>query len=249
MNALIIGPMIFLLLLASTAVGIVLSRRLPAAHLDRDSKDAIRVSTAVVGTLSALALSLLVASAKTTYENARQELRTSTARIVLLDRVMRQYGPETSQARNLLRTFVEDRLKTVWNDDPSNENPDDAGVEPVQEALRALAPSDASQRLLQARALQVSGQIAEAHWILSAGVGGSIPTAFVAVLGLWLCLLFVTFGLLAPANWTVAVILFACAVSVSAAMFLIVDMDHPYKGVVHVSDQPLRLALVRLNQP
>ena len=150
----------------------------------------------------------------------------------------------------LLRAIVESRLKTIWGvDDPSDEKLDDVGSEPVQEALRALDPDDAPQRLLQARALQVSGEIAEAHWIMSEGVGGSIPKGFVAVLGFWLCLLFVAFGLLGPTNWTVQIILFARALSVSAAMFLIVDMDHPYWGLVHVSNEQLRLTLDRLNEP
>ena len=250
MNAIIVGPFVFVLLLASVAFGVGLSRWLPPSHLDRDSKDAIRVATAVVGTLAALALSLLVASAKATYESARVELQTTAARIILLDRVMRQYGPETGEARAKLRAFVEARLRTVWNIDISaaEANSDDAGVEPVQEALRALSPSTNAERLLQNRALQVSGEIAEAHWVLSEGVGGSIPIAFVAVLVLWLCLLFATFGLLASPNWTVYVVLLACALSVSAGVFLIVDMDHPYKGVIHVSDQALRLALAHLNQ-
>ena len=250
MNAIVVGPLVFILLLASVAFGVALSRWLPASHLDRESKDAIRVATAVVGTLSALALGLLVAAAKATYESARVELQTTAARIILLDRVMRQYGPETDEARAKLSAFVEARLRTVWNSDisSSDASPENAGVEPVQEVLRALSPGTNAQRLLQNRALQVSGEIAEAHWVLSEGVGGSIPIAFVAVLVLWLCLLFTTFGLLASPNWTVYAVLLACAVSVSAGVFLIVDMDRPYRGVVHVSDHSLRLALAHLNQ-
>jgi hypothetical protein len=91
-----------------------LSRRLPGHHLDPDSKDVIKLATAVVGTLAALALALLIASAKTTYENANAELRTSMARLVLLDRVMARYGADTNAARARLRTLVETRLSQVW---------------------------------------------------------------------------------------------------------------------------------------
>ena len=249
-NAIVVGPLVFALLVASVVFGVALSGWLPPSHLDRESKDAIRVATAVVGTLSALALGLLIASAKATYESARVELQTTAARIILLDRVMRQYGHETEEARTKLRAFVEARLRTVWNSDVSSSeaNPEDTGVEPDQEALRARSPSTKGERLLQNRALQVSGEIAEAHWVLSEGVEGSIPIAFVAVLVLWLCLLFTTFGLLASPNWMVYAVLFACAVSVSAGVFLIVDMDRPYRGVVHVSDHSLRLAMAHLNE-
>ena len=91
-----------------------LSRRLPAHHLGPDSKDVIKLATAVVGTLAALALALLIASAKTTYENANAELRTSMARLVLLDRVMARYGSDTNAARARLRTLVETRLSQTW---------------------------------------------------------------------------------------------------------------------------------------
>jgi hypothetical protein len=118
----------------------------------------------------------------------------------------------------------------------------------VQEELRALSPDTNARRLLQSRALQISGDIAEAHWLLTTTAEGGLPLAFLVVLVFWLGLLFVTFGLLAPANATVIGMLFVCALSVAAAVYLIVDMDHPYLGVIHVSDAPLRAALEHLGQ-
>ena len=97
----------------------------------------------------------------------------------------------------------------------------------MQAELRALSPDTNAQRLLQSRALQVSGDIAEAHWLFTETVGDGLPWAFLAVLVFWLGLLFVTFGLLAPTNATVIGLLFACALSVAATVFLIVDMAHP----------------------
>jgi hypothetical protein len=250
MSALLVGPVVFVCLFGATLVGMAVSRRLPGHHLDPDSKDVIKLATAVVGTLAALALALLVASAKTTYENANAELRTSMARLVLLDRVMARYGADTNAARARLRTLVETRLSQAWGGDASatNAGGEEASIEPVQAELRALSPDTNAQRLLQSRALQVSGDIAEAHWLLAETVGDGLPWAFLAVLVFWLGLLFVTFGLLAPTNATVIGLLFACALSVAAAVFLIVDMAHPYIGIIHVSDAPLRTALGQLGQ-
>jgi hypothetical protein len=224
------------------------SRRLPADHLDSDSKDVIKLATAVVGTLAALALALLIASARTTYENANAELRSSMARLVLLDRAMAQYGSDTNAARVRLRTLVETRLSQASGSDAKNASGEKAGIESVQADLRALSPDTTAQRLLQTQALQVTGEIAEAHWLLTETVGDGLPWAFLAVLVFWLGLLFVTFGLLAPANATVVGLLLACAMSVAAAVFLIVDMAHPYIGIIHVSDAPLRTALEQLGQ-
>ena len=250
MNALVVSSLVFGALLVSTGLGLGVSRLLPEHHLDKDSKEAIKLTTAVVGTLAALALSLLVASAKTTYESANVELRTSAARIILLDRLMRQYGAETDGARSLLRSFVDERLHSVWRDDASmtGANLENTTIEPIQEALRTLSATTNAQRILQTQALQISGQVAEAHWVVTESAGGGVPSAFVAVVAFWLCLLFATFGLLAPFNWTICAIFFACSMSVSAAIFLIVDMDHPYMGIIHVSDQSLRSALDHLKE-
>jgi hypothetical protein len=250
MSPLLVGPIVFVCLSGATLVGMALSRRLPVHHWDSDSKDVIKLATAVVGTLAALALALLIPSAKTTYANADAELRTSMARLVPLDRVMARYGADTNAARARLRTLVETRLSQAWGGDASTS---DAGgektsIEPVEAELRALSPDTNAQRLLQSRALQVSNDIAEVHWMLTETGGDGLPWAFLAVLVFWLGLLFVTFGLLAPANATVIGLLFACALSVVAAVFLIVDMAHPYMGIIHVSDAPLRAALEQLGQ-
>ena len=248
MGALPIGLIVFACLFGAAALGMVLARRLPDHHLDAGSRDSIKLATAIVGTLAALALGLLVASAKTTFENANAELRTSVARVVLLDRLLAQYGPEANGARAELRSVVEARLQNAWTRKGSKGGGEGASIEPVQVELRALNPVTNAQRLLQARALQVSGDVAEAHWLLTETAGGVLPRAFVAVLVLWLTLLFATFGLLAPSNATVVAVLCFSALSVAAAIFLIVDMDHPYLGIIHLSDAPLRNALEHLGR-
>ena len=250
MSALVVGPIVFIRLSGATLVGMSLSRRLPGHPLDPDSKDVIIISTAVVGTLAALALALLIASAKSTYENAKTEFRTSMARLVLLDRVMALYGSKTNNARAHLRTLAEMRLSQAWGSDApaTNTGREKATLEPVQTELRALSPDTNAQRLLQSRALQVSGDIAEAHWLLTEAVGDGLPWAFLTVFVFWLGLFFVTFGLLAPTNATVIGLLIICALSVATAVFLIVDTAHPYIGIIHVSDAPLRTALDQLGQ-
>lgn len=253
MKAILLGGVVFLCLSGTASIGMLLRAYLPDHHLSADSKDVIKLATAVVGTLSALALGLLIASANASHDDAETELRTSVARLVLLDRVMAHYGPETEKARGLLRRMVETRLRDVWGDlndaDQLGSSADDeAGIEPVQDELRALHPLTDAQRSLQARAIQVSGLIAEAHWLLVETRGEGLPWPFLAILVFWLGLLFFTFGLLAPVNTTVICTLLVCALSVAGAVFLIVDMSHPYLGFIHVSDGPLHDALQRIGR-
>ena len=247
MSSIALGTLVFICLFGASLIGILVRNRLPSHHLDSESKDVIRLSTAVVGTLSALALGLLIASANTVYNNAQAELRTSAARLLLLDRVMAHYGPETADARSLLHRLVENRLVQGWGTaaeqakiEPYDDN---QGIEPVQGELRNLVPVTEPQRLLQARALEVSGLLAEAHWMHVESSTEGLPTAFLVILVFWLAWLFLTFGLQAPANQTVIGVMMVCSLSVAGAVFLVIDMAHPYLGIIHVSDGPLRATL------
>ena len=127
-----------------------------------------------------------------------------------------------------------------------NDNSQAAGpadLERVQQELRELVPATASQRALQGRALQLAGNLAQTHWLLVEQLGGSIPVPFLVLLILWLALIFVSLSLFAPNNWTVNTVLLACGLSVASAIFLIIEMDHPFDGRLRISDAPLRNAV------
>jgi hypothetical protein len=252
-SSLTLGGIVFLCLFGSALAGLLLQKQLPAHHLSAESRDVIKLATAVVGTLSALALGLLIASAKNKFDNAEQELSSSAARVVLLDRIMAHYGPELQESRSLVRKLVEERLDLAWVDASEEGQGFDvsvvaSGIEPIQDKLRSLSPMSFAQQSLQARALDVTGHIAEAHWLSAEAKREGLPIPFVVVMVFWLSLLFATFGLLAPRNGTVVAIFFVCALSVAGAAFLIVDMSHPYIGLIQVSDEPLKAALQYLGQ-
>ncbi|NKL39116.1 DUF4239 domain-containing protein [Rhizobium leguminosarum bv. viciae] len=253
MGSLLVGGLVFIFLSLATSIGLAVRGRLPDHHLNAESKDVIRLATAVVGTLSALALGLLIASAKSSYDNAEVEMRTAAARVLLLDRVVAQYGPETDKARQLLRELIEKRLSHGWTAETTDETSGNApgeyqDIEAVQADLRSLAPRDAVQHSLQARALEVSGMLAETHWLLVESGKEGLPWGFLTVL-VCCSLLFATFGLQAPANPTVLSILLVCALSVAGAIFLVSDMANPYVGLIRVSDAPLQFAIERLGKP
>lgn len=253
MGALGTGGIVLLCVFGAAWVGMVLRDRLPDHHLSSDSKDAVRLATAVVGTLSALAIAFLIASAKGSFDDAEEELRTSAARLILLDRVMAHYGPELDDTRKLMRDLLDKRLRHSWTTGEVTQLSEDTGdkypgIEPVQERLRSLSPKTEAQRLLQTRALDVSGEIAEVHWMMLESGTEGLPVPFLTILAFWLAVLFFSFGLLAPRNGTVIITLFVCSLSVASAVYLIIDMSHPYLGLIYVSDQPLRAALIQLGR-
>ena len=64
----------------------------------------------------------------------------------------------------------------------------------------------------------------------------------------WIAAIFVSFGLSAPCNGTVVTAMLICALSVSSAIFLILELDEPFKGFIQTSSDPLRMALTNLGQ-
>lgn len=245
-----VGAIAFLCVFGGALLGMHLRSRLPDHHLGQESRDAIKLATAIIGTLSALALGLLIASAKRTFDDASADRRTSSARIVLLDRVLAQYGPQTTELRAQLKAIVQARLKAEQDDTGGDLSiKEGIEIEAAQDRLRNLVPQTEAQRALQQRALQLSGDLAEARWIRTESEVGGFPAPFLAVLIMWFTLLFASFGLLAPGNGTVVATLFICALSVSAALVLIIDMDHPHLGFIRVSDVPFRWAIERIGKP
>jgi hypothetical protein len=115
-------------------------------------------------------------------------------------------------------------------------------------AIRDLAPRTDAQKSIQSQALQVSADLGKTRWQLTEGGDSSIPTPFLVVLIFWLVVLFITFGLFAPGNATVLTVLFICALSIAGALFLIIELDRPFSGVIQISSKPLRDALRQISQ-
>ncbi len=225
---------------------------LPEHHLSDESKDAVKLGTGMIATLAALVLGLLIASAKGTFDTMTNELRQTASRIVLLDRVMAQYGPETREVRDLLRGSVATALQRIWPEDshemeiktaqrPGND------LEALQDKLLQLSPRDDTQKWIQSRALQISADVAEARSLILAQAGqSSIPGPFLVVLVSWLTIIFTTFGLFSPRNGTVMIVMIICALSTAAALYLILELDQPYGGLIKISSAPLHNALALL---
>jgi hypothetical protein len=253
-NSLTLSLAAFACIFGATLFGMWLRALLPEHHLSDESKDAVKLGTGTIATLAALVLGLLIASAKGTFDTMTNELRQTGSRIVLLDRVMAQYGPETREARDLLRDSLTSALKRIWPEEsheveitmarqPGNE------IEALQDRLRQLSPQNDDQRWLQTRALQVSGIIAESRWLFISQIGQrSIPAPFLVVLVFWLSIIFGTFGLFSPRNGTVIIVMIICAFSAAAALFLILELDQPYAGLIKISSAPLQNALALLGQ-
>ena len=252
MNPVAIGAIAFACFFTGALLGMLLRSVLPADHLSQDSKDVVKLGMGLIATMAALVLGLLIASAKTSFDTQNTEVKQASANIVLLDRALAQYGPETKEARDILRRSVAFRLETTWPEESSRptrvETPETTPtVEGIETRVRELEPKTDGQHWLQARALQIIGNLQQTRWLLFGGAGGEvIPIPFLVVLTSWITVIFASFGLYAPPNATVIGVLLVCALSVATSIFLVVEMSQPFDGLLKISGAPLRYAFSHL---
>jgi hypothetical protein len=252
MSSIAIAMMVLASVLGALALGIWLNAALPGHHLTAESRDSLKASIAVVSTLTALVLGLLVATAKSSYDAKSDGLTRATVDIILLDRVLARYGPEAAPARNMLREATISRLNALWSETGFQRSKIDsegaAVVGQLDRMVRELKPESDDQRAIRSQAHALTVELARTLMLTLARAGGTIPAAFLFVLGAWLVIIFASIGLLTPCNATAVTAVVASAFAFSAAVFLILELDTPYGGLIQLSDAPARLALEHLGR-
>jgi hypothetical protein len=250
----LLTAIVFICLSAGASLGMCLRVRLPARHLDDPTKDVVRVAMGLLATMAALVLGLLVASAKSSYDARISEFNQVSANLVLLDATLAQYGPESKEARDLLRRAATLVLERAWPENAAQSSSVAAADTTVHSRamytkIQELAPQTDMQRRLQVQALQISATLGTMRWLLAAQQEGStIPMPFMLVLVFWLSVLFTSFGLFAPRNATVVATIALCALSISGAILLILELARPFEGILQISSAPLRAAIAQLGQ-
>src|SRR5437016_13084907 len=152
-------------------LGLLLQGLIPEHHLRDTSKDTVKVVAGMIATLAALVLGLLVGSAKSSFDATSTAITQSGAKIILLDRVLAAYGPETKDVREQLRGAVAAGIEMFWHEE-KKAGSGLAGferanaMEMVQAKLRVLTPATDAQRQLLAQAEQISNDMLQARWLL-----------------------------------------------------------------------------------
>lgn len=249
MSPLAISLIAFVLVFAGALIGMYVRSVLPEGHLQEDVKDIVRLSTGLIGTIAALVLGLLIASAKSSYDARNTQIKQITSNIILLDALLEQYGPDARNLRVILRGAIDPMADRVWNEGSNDKSAPFAAtsqalafVKKVQE----LEPNNEAKRALQARVISAIADLSQSRLALFAQAHDSIPAPFLAILIFWLAIIFVSFGLFVQATRIVIVTFVVGALSVSGAVFLILEMDRPFAGLLQISSEPLRHALAPL---
>jgi hypothetical protein len=230
----------FISVFGAVLCGIRLGRVIPKDHLSVESKDTLRMSLGLMGTMVAPVLGLLVASSKAVYDAQSAELTQVSAQVIWLDRTLAQFGPEARDTREILRAVVVRALdRSRQRARPSRLRPVSVSVEILYQSIQQLPAQNNVQRSVQAQALTLSNGLAQTRWLMYAQMATPLPPALIFVLLSWLSIIFIGFGLFAPPSAPVIVSLFVAALSVSGAIFIILEMYNPYGGVMQISTAPV----------
>jgi hypothetical protein len=246
MTPLALSGAIFALMLGGIFFGALLRRALPQHHLSKDSQDVVRLGVGLIATISALVLGLLIAAAKGSSDTQTAQVKQITADIILLDSLLAQYGPDAAPIRIQMRNVIGPFADRLWHEKEEGTGKpfeSNAPADAVYLAIQALSPKNDLQRPLQARAVQISNDLVQTRFLLFVQSENSIPTPFLAILAFWLVLIFTSFSLFSRLNATVFAFLSLFALSASCAIFLILELNQPFTGLMKISSVPLRNAL------
>lgn len=179
------------------------------------------------------------------------QLKQTAINILMLDRTLADYGPETGDIRDSLRNGLMNRFDLTWPEDGFRRvqlQSAQTDVGPVHLAfqIRQLTPQNEVQRGLQSQALHLISEFLKARWALMGELETTIPGPFLVVVVCWLTLIVASFGRFTPSNAAATAALLTCALSVAGCVFLILELDTPFSGLMKVSGAPLRFALSQL---
>jgi hypothetical protein len=244
---LLAGAGVFIVTFAAGMIGLLLHHRLADAHRSDESKDTVRLVQALIASIATLVLSLLIASASSHFRAQSEGIAELAAEIISLDIALAHAGADSGPARRELRTLIEqavaDRTRGAHGESPI----DSVGFDAFRNAVEALQPTNASQRAAQQQAIGIAERVVQERVLLMMkGAINDVQWPFISVLVSWLAMLFLAMGLFSQTNRLIIVAIFAGSVTVSGAIFLILELGEPRVGLLRVSDLPLRYALHQL---
>lgn len=250
MSNLTTSILVFASLFGAALLGMFFGRRLPEHHLDPKSSDAIKMGMALTGTMAALLLSLQLGSAKASYDTTGREVQELSTNLILLDRTLAFYGPEAQSVRDRIRKYAEKLTEQLWPSErkhspgPSGES--DNGVLIYTSIHDLNSGTDERRAAAKAQALNFALAIGQTRWLIAEAQYKSTSMPLIFVLSLWLSIIFLSYGLLAPRNGTVISALFASAGSIACAIFLLLELQSPFSGVLQTSSEALKHATALL---
>jgi hypothetical protein len=253
MNSWAVAIVSFACMFFGSLIALAVARILPERHVSKETQDVVKLGVGMIAAMASLILGLMTASVKGGYDSTDKDLHQYALHIIALDSSLRHYGPEAAGTRALVNNYTKTIVRETWpqlhtTPAPSTDLTSAQLLLKLDTAIRALSPTNDDQRELRQEAIARLNAIVITRWTVTEEGVTAIPVVFIAVLIVWLALIFASFGLFAPANAVVVVAMFLCSVSISGALFLIVEMGGPFDGVIQLQPTPLLDALKYMPQ-
>jgi len=249
MSATLIAFIVLVCTFGGALSGMLLRRVLPDDHFCTDSRDTVKITIGLVGSMTALVLGLVTASAKSSYDEVDAAVKQTAVNLLSLDRLLARYGSDASAMRTGLKSAIEGRVEEIWPEGVVGGRRADGRLkapsqsqEGLADQIAALTPNNDTQRALQSRAVEMAERLLEQRWLVVSQTQAPVPTAFLVIVVFWLTVAFGSYGLHAPVNGTTTATLFLGSVSVAAALFLVLELGTPFEGAVKISGEPIRRA-------
>jgi len=251
----IVSLAVLVLACGSLYLGSWIASRLPEKHRVYEAQKAAQFGISMMATLAALVLGFMVTSARATFDRANDDIVDVSTSILLIDRSLSGYGPETAPIRQDLRAFI---ARATGRVSPDGEMKEIAFRLPhtslslltqLQVRILALQPQTRAQDWFQRRALQVTADLAKGRILTSEHERSSEPTALLIVVTAWIVLIFIGMGAFAMHNESVRIVMFCAALAFAGSIFLVMELEAPYIGMLRVSGEPLLQAAKELAMP
>ena len=201
--------------------------------------------------LLALVLGLLVYTAFTVYSTQQSEAQGLGPVVIELDDLLEQYGPEALRGRVGLREAL-GRSRRRFFGDPEH-GPQAHTFEETRATMHwmntyfdSLHPETERQRQLLVSAKDLAKTFAATQMLMARQLANPFPKDLLLVVAFWASLLFLGDGLVATPNAVTVAAHFLGAIAVASAVFLILELSHPYSGVIRLSPAPLDRLMLQL---
>jgi len=253
MTPLFVAFIVALLMIAGALGGAFLRKHLPSEHFSEETMEVVKLGLGFLATLSALVMGLVISSSKASYDAKAEMVHASAALIIQFDSSLRQIGPEAEPIREVLKEAVVLTMRQIWGARGAVADvPDSVAtkrrVGQLEKMLFALSLNSEMQRQAQANAFKLVAELARINASAFTQHGSDVTMPLLAVVACWMMLNIAGWNLFAPANRMVMAVNLVCSLSVASAVFLILEMDQPFNGVIGISDVPMRAALERLSE-
>lgn len=255
MFAIVVTLGVFLLACVSLYIGEWIARRMPEQHRVYEAQKAAQFGISMMATLAALVLGFMVTSARATFDRANDDIVGVATSTLLLDRALSGYGPETEPIRADLRAFLARATNRVSPDGEMQRivfrlpQTSLSIITLLQRKILELRPTTEAQWWFQHRALECTAELAHERILTSEHEKSSEPLPLLIVVTAWIILIFVGMGTFAMHNPSVRVVLFCAALAFSGSIFLVMELEAPYTGLLRVSGVPLLQAAEELGKP